>query len=83
LDFATEIIPLTEGNVNVFDLDRVQFNILKALQGFSPEDCLVLNGPIILNFMAAKVLYENFTVDETHLLLWDAVNRQYLRKDLK
>ena len=85
LDFVEDVNPITTGNVNVFDLDRLEFDVKEALKDFNFEiDYIALNGSIILNFIVAKVIYANGQMfdKEIKLLLWDAKKREYKQKEL-
>ncbi len=83
-NFVDEIISITQGKVNIFNVDDIQYNVKQVFAdyNFNPkEDIIILNGHIHLVFIVAKVIYQNYRFKETHFLLWDSVNRKYLRKD--
>lgn len=77
------MIPITEGNVDVFNLDRLVWTIKDALDRheYNPDhDYILLSGGLSLNFSIGLIAAK---YDKINLLLWDAKNRRYVKKGLK
>ena len=77
------LIPITEGNVDVFNLDRMQWTIRDCLVKFAYNpgvDYILLSGGLPLNFLVGFICKK---YPKTNLLLWDAKNRKYRRKEYK
>jgi len=69
-----EIINVTEGNINVFEPDRVMYNILKVFKEnkYDPEiDYIVLSGSKVINFLIGLLC------QKARILIWDPNEKQY------
>jgi hypothetical protein len=75
------LIPITEGNVDVFNIDRLLFTMRDILERYSyqPEkDFILLSGGLSLNWAMGMICSK---YEKGNLLLWDAKNRKYIRKE--
>ena len=75
-DFG-ELIYLTEGDINIWDTDRVNYLISKRLQNYNydpKEDFVALSGNLVLGYVLGNILGQ---YDAVNLLIWDSVRRKY------
>lgn len=82
---TAEIIELSEGVVNVFDIPGCLATLREAFKNSSPGDLLLLSGGLPLNVLAVLMFAELH--DRVNLLLWHAKREVYMlrmleRKDL-
>jgi hypothetical protein len=75
-------IILTEGDVPVFNTDRLYAHLEKALSDFGKNDLLLLTGTPLLALMAAHIIGENKDLESISILLWSASRRKYIRRSL-
>ena len=74
------MVPLTEGNVNVFNLDRLIWTLKDVLEKyfFNPQrDYILLSGGLPINFAMGAICAK---FGKLNLLLWDAKNKKYIHK---
>jgi hypothetical protein len=74
------MIPLTEGNVDVFNLDRLKWTLEDVLNkhSFDPDkDYILLSGGLPINFSIGMICAK---YKKINLLLWDAKRRLYVHK---
>ncbi len=77
------LIPITEGNVNVFDIERLTLTIEEILEKYNfdgKKDYLLLCGGQPINFTLG-VLVSKY--NKVKLLLWDAKKRIYIKRTFK
>lgn len=73
-----ELIYVTEGNVNVFNTDRMMFTILKCLKdnNYDPDkDYILLSGSMVINFLIGLLC------TKSKLLIWDPKIKQYEERE--
>jgi len=77
------LISITEGNVDVFNLDRLTWTLEDALDKHTFDlnrDYILLSGGLSMNFVMGSICHK---YKKINLLLWDAKNRIYIRKEFK
>ena len=77
------LVPITEGSVNVFNTERVRFDINDFLvrQDFNPStDYILLSGSTVLNFIAGMITAK---FGRVNILIWDAKQQQYIDKEVR
>jgi len=77
------LIPVTEGNVDVFNLDRLLYTLKDILGTYHynhKEDYILLSGGLPLNFVMGAICGK---FGSAWLLLWDAKNKKYVKKEFK
>lgn len=72
---ATQV-NITEGNVNIFDTQRITYLIQEKLKDSCPGDFLLLSGSILLNCIAFN-LWMNLH-GAVKLLIWNPKTRKYV-----
>jgi len=65
-----KIIYLTEGSVNIFNIDRVLYDLKAKLENYNDNDYLLLSGNVVLNVLVALIVKD--MVEHLNLLIWDA-----------
>jgi len=70
LDAAGQIFYLTEGTINIFNIDRVIYDMKARLKNFNESDFLLLSGNVVLNVIATLIIKDK--VKHLKLLIWDA-----------
>lgn len=81
--FGDEIIPLTIGNINIFNIERNCFMLLEKLMvnDYNPEkDYLVLSGNLILGFSLGMVVGKVYK--KIRVLVFDSASREYNLKEI-
>ena len=81
--FGEEIIPLTIGNINIFNIERNCFMLLEKLiiNNYDPEkDYLVLSGNLILGFSLGMVMGKIY--QKIRVLVFDSSTREYNLKEI-
>lgn len=72
-----EVKPLTLGNVNPLQLDRLNWHIARGIARYaSPEDYLLISGTPMVNASALLIWLLKFR--EAKVLQWDAKRRKYV-----
>jgi len=64
------IIYLTEGAVNIFNIDRVIYDLKAKLENYNGNDYILLSGNVVLNVLVALILKDK--TEHLNLLIWDA-----------
>lgn len=78
LESVGTIVNLTEGTLNVFDVNSIKQELELKLNEYEPGfDFIVITGSNIITMMLGIVLNQKFGNATHNLFLWDAVNRQY------
>jgi len=85
-DFGT-VVPITEGNINLFDINRLEYIFETFLEdhGFDPKtDYIILAGHVILSFVLSKVITEKYSeqYDYINLLLFQSAKKEYMLREL-
>ncbi len=78
--FGDELVPVTQGNINVFRPDRTLYALKNALKHFGAEDFLLLSGNTLGNVLAALAVTQEIAV--INILVYDAKNNDYLHHRL-
>lgn len=73
-------VNITEGNVDIFDVERLIFVIKQKLKQSEPEDCLLLCGSIMLGAIAFSVWLQKHKM--VRLLLYNAKEKRYILKEI-
>lgn len=50
-----ELVYLTEGVVNIFNMDSIMFRLSRGLRNMTPDDMILLSGSPILNAIACMI----------------------------
>lgn len=74
-------VDITEGNVDIFDLERVIFVIKQKLKQSRRGDYLLFCGSILLAAVAFSIWLEKHK--EVKLLLYNAKEKRYFLKRIK
>ena len=77
------LIPLTEGSVNVFNTERMVFELDQKLTDYKfnhEEDYILLSGSTVLNFIVGFLLSK---YKQIKLLIWDAKNQRYVLREVR
>jgi len=75
-----EVIYLSEGNVNIFNTDRVIKEFGLRLADSGPDDYLLLSGSIAINLVAFGIMMERN--QSVTLLLWQAREGRYVPRTI-
>jgi len=73
-------INLTEGNVDIFDVDRLIYFIKNRLKESSPEDYLLLSGGNILNCIAFSIWLQMHGI--VKILIYNAKEKRYILREI-
>lgn len=76
-----QIIPLTVGNINPLQVDRLLFEILNILQDSTPDDYLVLSGHHVIVAIAVSILITLH--GKVNLLIWNKNTNDYNVRTIK
>lgn len=79
------IIPLTEGSVDIFHVDRLRTKLKKKLEtGMyrAGVDFIAISGSPVLGLLVGIILTE-LPGDLVNLLIWDAKQQLYIRRTFK
>lgn len=75
------IYPLTRGNVNIFQVDRLVYNLSEGVvRHVKEEDHLILSGSIIIGLAACLLWIE--THGRCHILQWMKSKERYVKSTL-
>lgn len=75
-----KLVPITEGNINPLQVDRVLLQIKNALKCSTADDFLLISGHGVTIFIASIVLYEKHGRVKT--LIWNNKTRKYATRIL-
>ena len=75
-----EIIPLTSGQVDTRDTDRILFDVARIIREATADDWLLLSGPPAIAFVVAAVWLHLHKVAK--MLAWDAKAKKYLPRSI-
>lgn len=80
-----DLIPLTEGNIALFDVDRLAFNMIEKLKRYHfdiKNDFIIPSGSPVIGFVCGFLL-GNSSKDAkfVKLLIWDAKTRKYVQRE--
>jgi len=78
--FGDELIPLTYGRVNIFNVERLFEEFKGKMSSFEEEDWLLLSGNTILNVIATLIIYEKFS--NTNILIFDVIKKEYVPREI-
>lgn len=78
--FSDELIPLTNGRVNIFNTERLVEEFRGKMSNYEEEDWLLLSGNAVLNVIASNVVLEKY--DKLKLLLYDVINKEYVPREI-
>src|SRR5690554_2870108 len=56
--FADELIPLTEGRVNIFNVKALVDEFKTKMESYEKEDWLLLSGSSVINIVASQIVME-------------------------
>lgn len=74
-------VMLTEGNVDVFRIDRAAYNLAAMLVDFKPGDLLLLSGYTVLNVLAAMIV--NVMHAQVDVLLYHRKEERYWKRTIR
>ena len=75
-----QVIPLTSGQVDTRNTDRILQDVAPKILDAYPNDWLLLSGPPAVVFVVAAAWL--FVHGNAKLLAWDAKAKRYLPRDL-
>jgi hypothetical protein len=75
-----KLVSLTTGNINVFNVDRLQCSLAKALDIYKPADFLLLTGSTIINVLAVGIVLKQHGFAQ--ILLYNAKDRNYIPRTI-
>ncbi len=75
-----ELVYVTKGKLPIFKTNTVRAMLEKGLVKFTKDDYLLISGPVIVNIMAATILYNKF--DTVKFLIFDAKQQDYVVRHL-
>lgn len=73
-------INLTEGNIDIFNTDRLIFTIKEKIRDSSPDDFLLLCGPSMISCIAFGQWLEKHGM--VHLLIYHAKKKNYILREI-
>lgn len=76
-EFSSEIVYITDGLINLFNIDALRDAVADKLQDYTDEDALLICGSPIVNMMVVYVLMEKGFHD-FRTLIFHAVTRRYV-----
>lgn len=77
------LVPVTEGSVNIFNIDRVKFDLSDTLDLHhfdNKNDYILLSGSTVLNFVIGMLAAKYGSVN---ILIWDAKRQEYAEREVK
>lgn len=76
-----QLVNLTEGSINIFDTDRLKYNIKTKLEEskVSSDDFLLLSGSPVINGIAS-VLIEKLT-GKLNYFIYGAKDKDYVKRE--
>lgn len=76
-----ELIPLTVGKVNIFNVERLIREFKGMLANHKKEDWILLSGNVILNVLAVAIVLIKH--GEVRMLLYDVIKKEYVPREIK
>lgn len=76
-----DIVQLTEGNVDVFATDRLEYNLKESLtnNNINENDYLLLSGSPVICSIAATLIKS--MTGKLNLMIWGAKSKDYKKRD--
>ena len=78
-NFSEELIPLTYGIVNIFNVDRLSEEFKGKMSNYEEEDWLLLSGNAVLNVIASNIVMEKH--GKVKLLIYDVIRKKYIPRE--
>ena len=75
-----ELVYATKGQLPILKTSTVRAMLEKGLAKFTKDDYLLISGPVIVNIMAATLLFNKF--DTVKFLVFDAKQQDYVVRHL-
>ena len=75
-----ELIPLSVGRVNVFNVERLLREFKGSLKNSSRNDWVLLSGNTVLNVLAVSIVLAKH--GEVKLLIYDVIKKEYVPREL-
>lgn len=72
---------LTRGNVDIFRVDRVAYDLADKLDGYKEGDLLLLSGYTVLNILAAMLVMER--MGRVDMLIYHRKEENYWRRTIR
>lgn len=76
-----ELVPLTQGKVNIFNTERLYAEFQEKMRNLQPEDWILLSGNMVLNILATMVALKR--QGEVRILIYDVINKEYVPREVK
>ena len=78
-EFSSEILNITEGSVNIFDFERLEFDIKQFLfnNDFDENDFIVFSGNVVINFTVGQIL-AGMGIMTCPLLVYNPKQKKYI-----
>lgn len=76
-----ELVPLTEGRVNVFGVDNLVHKLCEALVNAKADDYVLQSGYNLINSVVTHYFLKKF--GHVKLLLWEANRDKYMAVTMK
>lgn len=70
-----DILVMTEGRVDIFNLDRLTHEMVQKLEDFDPKDFLIPSGHIVLCLVVFGIILQK--TETVKLLIWNPKAQQY------
>lgn len=78
--FSEELIPLTHGRVNIFNVERLVEEFKGKMSSFGENDWLLLSGNAVLNVIASTIAMELH--GKVNLLIYDVIQKEYVPREI-
>ena len=75
-----ELIPLTVGKVNIFNVERLLNELKGDLGSHQKGDWVLLSGNTILNILTFSIVLAKH--GEVNILIYDAIRKEYVPREL-
>ncbi|MDI6840470.1 MAG: hypothetical protein QMD71_06465 [bacterium] len=79
-EFGEEMIPLTAGKVNIFNVERLIHEFKGKMVNHQKDDWILLSGNTVLNVLAVTVALAKHR--EVKLLLYDVIRKEYVPREI-
>lgn len=76
-----ELIPLTVGRVNIFNVERLLNEFKGKLASYEKGDWILLSGNVVLNVLAVAIVLAKH--GEVRMLLYDVIKKEYVPREIK
>jgi len=76
-----ELIPLTVGRVNIFNVERLLSEFKGMLANHEKDDWILLSGNAVLNVLAVAIVLAKH--GEVKMLLYDVIKKEYVPREIK